>query len=72
MTPVSPFPPVLEDLAVVLDKSTAAQEVKSVLWRAGGPLLAQVTLFDVYHGEQIWGRKEEPGLHADIEHLTER
>jgi phenylalanyl-tRNA synthetase beta chain len=58
VTPVSPFPPVLEDLAVVVEESTAAQEVESVLWRAGGPLLAQVTLFDVYRGEQIGAGKK--------------
>ena len=58
VTPVSPFPPVLEDLAVVVDEATAAQEVESVLWRAAGPLLAQVTLFDVYRGEQIGAGKK--------------
>jgi phenylalanyl-tRNA synthetase beta chain len=51
--PVPAFPPVLEDLAVVVDEQVPADEVEALLRRAGGGLLIEVTLFDLYRGEQI-------------------
>jgi len=50
---VATFPPVLEDLAIVVDERVTAKEVEDVLWRAGGKLLVDVQLFDLYLGEQI-------------------
>ncbi|UCF62233.1 MAG: phenylalanine--tRNA ligase subunit beta [Anaerolineaceae bacterium] len=51
--PVPAFPPVLEDLAVVVDEEVQADEVETLLKRAGGDLLVDVKLFDLYRGEQI-------------------
>ncbi|HEY44956.1 MAG TPA: phenylalanine--tRNA ligase subunit beta [Anaerolineae bacterium] len=51
--PVPAFPPVLEDLAVVVDEEVPANEVEALLRRTGGRLLIEVTLFDLYRGEQI-------------------
>jgi len=51
--PVPAFPPVLEDLAVVVDEKVQADEVEALLKRAGGHLLVDVKLFDLYRGEQI-------------------
>lgn len=51
--PVPSFPPVLEDLAVVVDERVPAGEVENVMRQAGGELLAEVRLFDVYRGEPI-------------------
>lgn len=47
------YPPVLEDLAVVVDEEVAAAEVEVVLWKGGGDYLAKVKLFDIYRGKQI-------------------
>jgi phenylalanyl-tRNA synthetase beta chain len=52
------FPPVLEDLAMVVDEAVPAEAVEDVLHKAGGTLLAGLRLFDVYRGEAIGaGRK---------------
>jgi phenylalanyl-tRNA synthetase beta chain len=51
--PVPAFPPVLEDLAVVVEEEVHADEVEALLRRAGGHLLIDVKLFDLYRGEQI-------------------
>jgi phenylalanyl-tRNA synthetase beta chain len=51
--PIPAFPPVLEDLAVVVDEELHADEVEALLRRAGGHLLIDVKLFDLYRGEQI-------------------
>lgn len=47
------FPPVLEDLAVVVPESTSAQQVESVIRRAGQPLVQDLRLFDLYRGDQV-------------------
>lgn len=51
--PVPAFPPTLEDLAVVVDASLPADRVGATIRQAGGKLLKNVRLFDIYTGEQI-------------------
>jgi phenylalanyl-tRNA synthetase beta chain len=51
--PVPAYPPVLEDLAVVLDEELPAGRVTELIQQAGGNTLAAVNLFDVYRGEQV-------------------
>jgi phenylalanyl-tRNA synthetase beta chain len=56
--PVPAFPPVKEDLAVIVGEDVAAARVQAAISAAGGSLLAEATLFDVYRGAQIGaGRK---------------
>jgi phenylalanyl-tRNA synthetase beta chain len=56
--PVSPFPPVLEDLAVVVDETTPAQRVAEVIQIAGGRTVTNIRLFDVYRSQQIGAGKK--------------
>lgn len=51
--PVSPYPPVLEDLALVVDESVPAARVAFLIAQTGGKAVADVRLFDVFRGEQI-------------------
>jgi phenylalanyl-tRNA synthetase beta chain len=53
MQAISRFPPVAEDLAIVVAEEVPAQRVQEVIAQAGGELLTQVTLFDVWRGGQI-------------------
>jgi len=53
MQPISRFPPVVEDLAIVVSEEMPAQRVQEVIAQAGGELLTQVTLFDVWRGGQV-------------------
>lgn len=50
---ISTFPPVLEDLALVVDESLPAQAVADAIKTAGGRLVTEIRLFDVYRGEKI-------------------
>jgi phenylalanyl-tRNA synthetase beta chain len=52
------YPPVLEDLAVIVDESVAGDEVEAAIRAAGGELVAGVRLFDLYRGEQIGAGKK--------------
>jgi phenylalanyl-tRNA synthetase beta chain len=53
VTSVPAYPPVKEDLALVVDESVPASRVIEVVRQAGGPLLGSVALFDVFRGEQV-------------------
>ncbi len=51
--PVPEFPPVLEDLAIVVDDDVPAGRVVEVIRQAAGRIVREVTLFDIYRSEQI-------------------
>ena len=58
ISPVPQFPPVKEDIAVIVDEGTVAARVQAVIEASGGSLLAGITLFDVFRGEQIGAGKK--------------
>ena len=53
ITPLPTTPAVLEDIALIVSADIAAGEVEAVIRQAGGRLLRDVTLFDVYTGDPI-------------------
>jgi phenylalanyl-tRNA synthetase beta chain len=50
---LSTFPPVEQDLALVVDRDLPAAEVVAALRVAGGGLLESVQIFDLYEGNQV-------------------
>ena len=50
---VPTYPPVLEDIAVIVDEDITADRVEEVIRSGGSRALSGVQLFDVYRGEQI-------------------
>jgi phenylalanyl-tRNA synthetase beta chain len=52
-TPISTFPAVIQDIAVVVDEDVPAADVEDAIARGGGELLDRLRLFDVYRGEQV-------------------
>lgn len=53
INPVSVFPPVLEDIALVVDEAIQADQVEALIRQTGGKLLSDVQLFDIFRGAQI-------------------
>lgn len=47
------FPGVERDLAFLVPADTPAKSVTAVLEEAGGPVLSEIKLFDLYSGEQV-------------------
>lgn len=47
------FPAVTRDIAMLVDDSVKAAEIENVIRKAGGNLLEELNLFDVYKGKQI-------------------
>jgi len=50
-TPIYRFPAVSRDIALIVDEQTSYQQVESII--KSFPLVTEVTLFDLYTGEQI-------------------
>jgi len=55
---VPDVPPVLEDIALILDEAIPAAQVEALIRQTGGKVLTDVKLFDVYRGEQIGAGKK--------------
>ena len=51
--PLPKFPAVNRDLAIVLDKDVPVSEIEKIMKIAGGSLLEDIDLFDLYEGDQI-------------------
>ena len=47
------FPAASQDIAVVLDADVPADQVLALVRKAGGKLLRQASVFDVYEGDQV-------------------
>jgi phenylalanyl-tRNA synthetase beta chain len=56
--PVADVPPVLEDIALILDESVPASKVEALIRQTGGKVLTNVKLFDVYRDEKIGSGKK--------------
>lgn len=74
-TPISRFPAVLEDIALVMDADVPARAVQDTIEAVGGELLRHVELFDLYQGEPIPEGKKSLAyaltFQADDRSLTE-
>jgi phenylalanyl-tRNA synthetase beta chain len=46
-------PPILEDIALILNEEVPAAEVEYLIRQTGGRIITNVQLFDVYRGDQI-------------------
>jgi phenylalanyl-tRNA synthetase beta chain len=55
---VPTFPPVIEDLAFILDETVPAEKVDALIRQTGGKLVINVKLFDVFRSEQIGAGKK--------------
>ena len=50
---ISKFPNVKKDVAFIIDKNTPSMDVEMVIKKAGGSLLKNIEVFDVYTGENV-------------------
>jgi phenylalanyl-tRNA synthetase beta chain len=58
VTPLSMYPVVKQDLALVMDERIPAQRASDLIRQTGGSMLTRLELFDVYHGDQIAAGKK--------------
>ena len=58
ISPVPVYPAILEDIAVIIDESIPSSQVEALIRTAGGDVLADVRLFDIFRGGQIGAGKK--------------
>jgi phenylalanyl-tRNA synthetase beta chain len=58
VVPVSEFPPVYEDIAVIVDEAVPAARIEALIRQTGGKSVSSVRLFDLYRGDQIGAGKK--------------
>ena len=68
--PISRFPSVRRDLALVIDKAVPAREVESAVREVLGNILTEFTVFDVYDGERIDSNKKSLGIGLTLQHAS--
>ena len=56
--PVPAFPPMLEDIAIIVDEDLPAEKVAFLIRQTGGKMLADARLFDVYRDEKLGKNKK--------------
>ncbi|MDD6878751.1 MAG: phenylalanine--tRNA ligase subunit beta [bacterium] len=50
---ISKFPSIEKDLAFIVDKDVLSSDIVTVIKKAGGKLLTEISVFDVYAGENL-------------------
>jgi phenylalanyl-tRNA synthetase beta chain len=65
VAPIPRFPPVVQDLALVVDSGISSESIEELIRAVGMPLVKSVELFDIYHGPPI-----PPGKINLAYHLT--
>jgi phenylalanyl-tRNA synthetase beta chain len=63
VTPIPRFPPVVQDLAVIVGSEVTSAEIEDLIRQAGMPLVKSIELFDVYQGAPIPAGKISLGYH---------
>jgi phenylalanyl-tRNA synthetase beta chain len=51
------YPEMRRDLALILTPETTYEDIKSIALHEGKPILKDITLFDIYEGEKLNGKK---------------
>ena len=73
---ISTFPPVLEDIALVVDENLPAARLEAEIRAGGGELLKRIRLFDVYRGANLPAGKKSLAYaltyQADDRSLTDK
>ena len=74
--PISIYPKVARDLAIVVDKEILSDMPTELIYATGGDVVESVRLFDVYEGEQVPGGKKSLAYtityHSTTETLTDK
>jgi phenylalanyl-tRNA synthetase beta chain len=64
-------PAVYQDISFMVDRTTSAAAIEDVIRKAGGDLLVEVRLFDIYTGEQIPADKKSMAYALTYQHPEE-
>jgi phenylalanyl-tRNA synthetase beta chain len=63
MRPISPYPAVIEDLAFDVEEAVTVRRLEETIRKAGGFLLKEVELFDIYRGDKLAANHKSVAFH---------
>lgn len=66
--PLSKYPSIRRDLAIIVDANVLASSIKSAIVKQVGEYLQEVTIFDVYQGKGIPAGKKSVALSLNLQH----
>jgi phenylalanyl-tRNA synthetase beta chain len=69
-TPLSKFPEIRRDIAILLDQSVPVEEIQDTIRKEVGELLKDVDIFDVYQGKGIPPGQKSIALALTLQHAT--
>jgi len=61
------FPPLRQDIAIVVAEEVEAQAIVDVALEAGAPELREARVFDVYRGEQVGVGRKSVAIHLSLQ-----
>ena len=61
--PISRYPAAIRDIAILVPSDVLVEEVLNKIEIAGGPLIRDTDLFDIYEGEELPGGKKNLAFH---------
>ncbi len=64
--PLPKFPATTRDFSFVVDETMEVGTIEATMARAGGKLVENVTLFDIYRGSQIGEGKKSVSMHVSL------
>ena len=71
-TPISSYPPIERDIAVVVDESALAGDLLACVRKGGGNLLVDTGIFDIYRNESVLGKDKKSVAINLVFRLTDR
>ncbi len=67
---LSKYPSVKKDVAFVIDKEINSSEIEKIIKKAGGRLLVDIDVFDVYEGDNIENNKKSIAYSLEFQDLN--
>lgn len=61
--PISSYPAAIRDIAVLVPRGILVEEILNIIETAGGDLVRDVDLFDIYEGEELPDGKKNLAFH---------
>jgi phenylalanyl-tRNA synthetase beta chain len=61
--PISRFPAAVRDIAILVPRETKAEDVLNKIETAGGQIVRDIDLFDIYQGDNLPGQKKNLAFH---------
>jgi len=69
-TPISKFPMVRRDIAIIVDEAVFVQRIKEKLFAESNKLLRNVEIFDIYQGQGVEKGKKSVALNLIFQHTS--